>query len=254
MSLPVYIIGDNPVVNPGLTEILFTDPYFNVVVPDIPPLLNSAVSQDFSAKYRIESYRILWALSDAKTRFPNLPVLIVKDTSVSNAASPTIADVTRTAINNNSFELCYLCKWLDKCQLYTEKVIPSGTTTTIAKTQSPQGVQAIVFSPHGRDVILGIVPMKNGQFFTIDQPLGQELNTEIFNGNISARCIIPNLIDFNINLATSNEDFLKTQECSQVVIPQTSQGSYSYLIFILIVIAVFIVAWAAIKLGMKPSS
>lgn len=155
------------------------------------------------------------------------------------------------------YELCYLCKWLDMCQLYTKaeatEELGAKQSPSILRTRSPHGLQAVLFSPYGRDMVLGNVRMSNGAYFTLNKPLDKKLNEEIYAGNINALCTVPNLFDYDITLnAMTNQDYLKLNECVPVVLQPSSQGSSTYgdiIWFVVIVILVLILAWIAVVLG-----
>jgi hypothetical protein len=206
------------------------------------------------SKNDYENYQVMYCLADAKQQYPNEPVIIVKDTSVCNADPLTIANIVRASLNGPPFDLCYLCKWLDQCQLYTDKRQIPDKSTVIAKTQSPHGVQCILFSVSGRDTVLGLKPMKNGNFFKLSPgySLGKQLNEDIFEGGINAIVIVPNLIEFDLRAAVTNDDYLKLSECAAVTSTQAQSDTSSYIWFFVIVIFVAILIWAAINFASRP--
>lgn len=216
----VYIISDHDsgLQNTGVNRLqqIFSDPLFIVSPLEIP---KSLVSHNSLGSQNRETYRLLYSLNEAKKKYPNNNVIIVKDTSVSTLDSKSMAQRISTAIKAGIFDVCYLCRWLDRCQLYTDrKVLDSENgNITIVRTQSPQGIQAILFSVNGRELVLGNKPMKSNKLFDLgpknSKVASTELTNAIFKGDIEATCIVPNLIDFDIVNATSNADYIKAQGC-----------------------------------------
>jgi hypothetical protein len=207
---------------------LFSNGLFivNIVTMSTPNNLVTSPKQGHDDA--VEAYRVSWCLNHARNQYPTNYVIVAKDTSVSNADPDTIADIVSAATNSKDWNLCYLCKWLDRCDLYADKKPIEGMTTLIAKTQSPHGVQAIMFSPDGRDIILGQKPMKNNQAFTpITQPLGIQLNEAITSGWIDATCIVPNLIEYDVTAARSAHDYQKLNECAVQVTPVQQNRGHS---------------------------
>jgi len=214
-QVSVYILS--PDANSYRTEqvkSLFNNNLFIVYIVTISPPNGIKETPTLNLMAALEAYRVSWCLKHAQNNHPENYVIVIKDTSVSNASPDRIADIISAATSSKDWQLCYLCRWLDRCDLYTEKKPITGMTTLIAKTQSPQGVQAIMFSPDGRDIILGTKSMKNGSTFTpITKPLGTQLNDAITNGWIDATCIVPNLIEFDATAAKTADDYKKLSEC-----------------------------------------
>ena len=227
-QVAVYLLATD-VATPRTAKVmsLFTNPLFHVNVMNMSPPSNIGDNESLSKEEAISNYRILWCLKDAKTRHPDSHVIIVKDTSVSDASPDRIADIVSGAMSNNDWHLCYLSKWLDRCDLYSEKKPINGTMTVIAKTHSPHGMQAVMFSPHGRDVIRGEKPMKNGEYFSADKKaIHNAIHEAIMNGNLHATCAVPNLINFDTNAASRPSDYLKSHEC-ELPPTQTTQPARS---------------------------
>lgn len=214
----VYILSTDPEsIRTTMVQSLFDHPMFRTNIVNItPPAVIPTPTYD--AKLELtpfnEAFRVNWCLSNGQQRYPRSNLIVVKDTSVSNTDAGTIAEIVSAAITSGNWDLCYLCRWLDRCDLYTDKKPITGRTTLIAKTQSPQGVQAIMFSPIGRDRVLGTARLSNGDTFTpIRKPLGVQLNEVITSGALTATCIVPNLIEYDITASTRSSDYLKLNEC-----------------------------------------
>ena len=200
-----------------------------------------------------ETNQVICALKNVHKKFPDDFCIVIKDTSVTNSTIDEIAKIILTAIDINKnnrhckksdWQLCYLCKWLDRCDLYKEEAKIKGVTKVV-KTFSPFGIQAIMFSPDGRDIVIGKEKMNNGKFFTpIRLPLGDQLNENIGLGNINATAIVPNLFNFDVLIATNDADLLKLSECRQPdEIESFNPGPIPFLWFVAIVIGVILLAW-----------
>jgi hypothetical protein len=242
-SVVVYIIRDEHHQDRRMRlRSLFSSDIFRVIVPNIP------FTDEDSTKEKREAYQVGWCLSDAKESFPKNPVIVVKDSSLCVADSETVSGVISSCLSVGDFHICYLCKWSDKCHLYSHRKEVSHTKNSIAKTQSPHGVQALLFTPEGRDLVLGIKPMKDGEFFRARGSLSKSLNHHIVRGHINAFCVVPNLVAFDISLATDDEDFLKVNECEPVNYPIVDGGNgvNVYIAIIIIVILFIVLVWAAI--------
>lgn len=229
---------------------LFSDPCFTVI--EVNPKIGnreSNISMNSNEYYELCCVRA--ALLTADKMDPKAPVIVIKNTSISTSSPEIIANIVKTSLCITGFDLCYLCKWMDMCQLYGDV----GHTSTndqisLVKTKSPNGMQSILFSVSGKEILLGRKPMANKNILTIDSCISDVLNKEIFNGNISAICTVPNIINFDIALnATSNNDFIKLNECLPVMLmhKENSDSSANLVGFIIIIGLILLVAWAALR-------
>jgi hypothetical protein len=222
MRAVVYILAQDPESErTAAVERLFDNELFmvnvvNIAVPKEQKIVRFGPA--LTTAQTIEAYRVLWCLTDAKKRYPDCPVAVVKDTSVSNVDANTLANIVKVTLQQADWDLCYLCKWHDRCDLYTNKKAIDGRSTVIAKSQSPHGVQAILFSLKGRDAILRVRPMKNETSFpeVLNRPIGVIFNDAIVSGLLDAIAVVPNLIEFDVNAAKNNADFMKLSECRTV--------------------------------------
>ncbi len=250
MLAVVYIIAEKGGSPRAQLITTYFESEFVVLSPEIPSP-GSIASPTVQPEAEYEWYKVKQCLQASRSSYPDSPCIIMKDSSVSNVDPSTISNIIRNVISQ-TYDVSYLCKWLDKCGLYTDRT-STGNGTFIARTQSPFGVQALIFSPSGRDIVLGLKPMKNGGTFLVTMPLSTQLNSEIFKGNISATCTVPNLFDFNIFEATAQEDYYKSQQCSASssapVAAASSSGTKGYVWFVVIVLFIILIAWALIQVG-----
>jgi hypothetical protein len=245
----VYILSnDSDSIHIKTVKNLFRDKYFTVSVINVVPEFKESKNQLY--ENYVEKFRVETALKTARQTNPDDFVIITKDTSVSVSTPIEIAKIIQKAVlDSGSFHLLYLCKWLDRCDLYVQKKQIENSSAIVTKTQYPNGIQSIMFSPAGRDLVLGIEKMKNKGKFLPTENLAESLTTEILKGNIEATAIVPNLINFNPTLAVKNSDYRKSAECdwNVGVKPGSENGSGAWTLFILALV-LFLIIWAIYKL------
>lgn len=214
-----------------------------------------------------------------------LPCIIVKDTSISNivpsnqnfthnkengkgvgggfenvkvgagqikspdGASFGMKKRVKTALDRaRQADLFFLCKWNDECDIYTS--VSGGDASeggsSLKWSKHPTSTQAIMYTPIARDMV-------RDSLLQARVPLSEYLNTNISQGKYMATVFVPNIIDFDINLATSNRDYAKLNECA-LPPPTTTATTATTIIWLLfVIILVVLVAWALIQLAPKPT-
>ena len=140
-------------------------------------------------------------------------VIVCKDTSISCASSASILDITNQVIKRDlkgedtSFDLYYMAKWFDECNLYTNKCELEGRGIFVADTFNPRGIQCIMFSPRGVNKFLRL-PLA---------PKGHQLSN-ILRNRIVSRC----------NLKPDNGKYIGAYtKCSQAPGYVNKQDDYS---------------------------
>ena len=225
---------------------VFSDPYFIVQVLTIEPPPDVPTSKTLTYEEYVENYTMQKALVFAAQEFPTLPVLIVKDSSVSNITPSGMASRIKTALTKApQADLYYLCKWNDACNKYVDVNGVTGIDhgSTLKWSVKPTSTQSIFYKTSSRDFIAN-------ELITTQLTLSQLLNNLVANGTLLATVFVPNIIDFDINLATSKEDYYKLNECEIITSTKTkSQGPLAFIWFSLIALLVLLVAWALIQLG-----
>lgn len=189
---------------------LFEDDMFDVRV------MNIETPKDLKDKDKDlkELYKMKWCLNNAREENESRPLIITKDSSTSDLSSKQIADVISGMMEVDDYDLIYLCRWMDRCDMYSDMRPIFGTSSILAKTVSPNGTQSILYSPQGRDRVLGKIPMKNGKRFDTDgRSLDKALNDEIRKGNMDARCAVSNIIKYDITTSETDGDFDKLSDC-----------------------------------------
>lgn len=246
MEVIVYLLTSNA-DSPRTHHVksLFDHSLFVVDVVTVDEPHDLVIPPGMNREQSLEHRRMDWCFQDARSRYSDNPIIIVKDTTVSNSSPETIAEIITTALGSSGWDVCYLCKWLDRCDLYTEKMTIPGKTTIIAKTQAPQGTQAILLTPRGRDLLIGAMAGSN-------KSLSLTLQEQILAGKIQATCVVPNLLEYDVTAATSNFDYLKTHECQDLIggggsinsgTTKENSSSWGWLWIIILVILILLLGY-----------
>jgi hypothetical protein len=248
---------------------VFSDPYFITQVKFFEPNPNIAYTENYcmyqALTYAAEGPYIINADGSITKEglWKNLPVIIVKDTSVSNITPSGIAN------NNNSkdkiiggmknriqialekaqsADLYYLARWNDNC---TKNTLVAGTESidkgsSLKWTIQPTATQAIMYTPKSRDIVSNALCTMASNI-----SLSDYLNSAIYDRKFIATAFVPSIISFDTNLATSQTDYNKLNECFPISTdtPTTSNSNLIWLIVLIFVI--ILVASALIQLGPK---
>lgn len=246
MGVVVYVIKDS-ISSDYRAKVaqLFENKDVEVRIPDIK--YGDILSENHLPE-RQEAYQVGWCLTDSKDTYPSNSVLIVKDSSTCFAGKEILNKVLREIRKiKHTFHVCYLGKWGDRCHLYSQRTRIKGTNYDIVKTSFPHGIQALFFSPEGRDVILGAEPMKNGEYFRARGSIAKSLTSNIRRGNLDAYCVTPNVIDYDLSLSLKDEDYLKLNQCEGVLrIDESKSGINRCVAIFVIIILLIIIVVAAI--------
>lgn len=240
---------------------IFSDPYFNVQVYNISKPHKLLTSYNF-IEYDMMKKALLFSAngpyieenkkSHPQYQWKDMPVLIIKDSSVCNMGPSKIdydGGIThriKTALEKTSgADLFYLCKWNDMCDLYSD-AYPSEDEFFLKWSLRPNGTQSILYLPKTRDIIIEEMS-KEKEYITI----GDLLSKKISKGELKAAVFVPNLIDYDINLATSKKDFNKLNECEQnrdvaYSSNTTSESTKTIWLWILVILVV-LVGWICVN-------
>lgn len=237
----------------ALIKFFKSSSFYDLKVVDIPPPSTIDKPIDMTEEQAIEIYRFNKVLTEASDKYPNKYVLVIKDKTVTVTSPDVLESVVRTAVQLAGWQFCYLNRWLDACEQYTNKVNVDGDSMiSLVKTVSPNSTQSILFSPEGRDIVIGRCRMNDGKYFTpIRLPLGEKLNREIINNNVTAICSVPNVFAYNLFDAQSVSDLAKLSECRRPIREPENDGpgTVPFIWFIIIVLIVFLALWALYILG-----
>lgn len=206
---------------------VFSDPYFHVELIDNTgeeenKLMTNALKYSLTHKYH------------------DKPCIIIKDSSVSNIQPGFDGGITdrikKALIKANTAHLFFLCKWNDACEKHVD-VSPNDPfeSPKLKWSVKPTATQAIMYRPHGRDFILNSLINSKDRMETI-------LNNSISDGKLLATVFVPNVIDFDTDLARTKSDYLKLNECSKTS-ENTQTTQYSVLLILIILGIILCVSW-----------
>lgn len=151
------------------------------------------------------------------------PVVVISDRMLpNNANAGLVSEMITRALKVKHMDMVYLGRHLDACQLLSRVEVDLSEANQgaaagkplLLRTLGPQGLEALLFTPHGRDIVLGRRTMANNHKLMVTRSLEETLKEEIYHSNISALCVSPCLFRFDIHAnATRNMDYLKANEC-----------------------------------------
>ena len=249
---------------------VFSDPYFITQVKSFEPSPNPniAYTENYcmyqALTYAAEGPYIINADGSITKQglWNNLPVIIVKDTSVSNITPSGITNSSTDKIiggmknriqialqKAQSADLYYLARWNDNC---TKNTLVAGTESidkgsSLQWTIQPTATQAIMYTPKSRDIVSNALCTMASNI-----SLSDYLNSTIYDRKFIATAFVPSIVSFDTNLATSQTDYNKLNECFPIPTTDTPTANNANLIWLIILILVVIlVASALIQLGPK---
>lgn len=255
---------------------IFSDPYFIVQVCSVDPPDVIPTSKTLTSSQYLESHDMRKVLTyasegpyitnsqgitEAQSWWSTLPVIVIKDSSIVNlspwrgfddltAEEAIIGGMKRRiklALERaTEADLFFLCKWNDACDKYID-VEGKNIGSSLKWSKQPTATQAIMYKPECRDAVR--TALMNNSI-----PMGDMLNAYIAKGELLATVFVPNIIDFDIELATSQDDYAKLNECAPPEANNNTSNNIAALVWlILIVIMVVLVAWALIQLNPTTS-
>ena len=196
--------------------------------------------------------RIMDCLRKSWRSNPEGHTIVLTDRVLTTQKGKRVLDLISTCISVGDFDLAYLFKYGDKCQM--QESVTTACQTSIVSCHSPFGLEAILYSPSGRDIILGKKTMRDGTKLKIKKGLEKTLNGKIYDGAIKSIALSPNLFEYDTaNNCVDVSQYSYRNECAPLQLdPRTnSSSSWSivYLAFALIIIIA--VAWALLQLAKK---
>jgi hypothetical protein len=183
---------------------------------------------------------------------PEAHTLILTDRVLTAHKGKHVLDSISTCISVGDFDLAYLFKHGDKCQMH--EPVSSAGQTSIVSCYSPFGLEAILYSPSGRDIILGKKNMRDGRKFKLKKGLERTLNERIYDGAIKAIGVSPNLFEYDtVNNTTDVSHYSYRNECAPLQLdPRTSErSSWSIIHLVFAFLIILVVAWALLQLAKK---
>ena len=229
-------------------KLLFSDKYFIVEICEVPEqldIINEDKNEDNHNMKKIFNYinngpYLLnqEGIYEGQNWWKDLPVIIIKDSSVSHLTPENsvhgIKHKIKTALDKaKNADLFYLCKWNDSCEKHRD--IEGHPDKTLKWSVKPTATQAIMYTKKTREYI-------SEKLETSDVSLGELLNSDINKSKLLATVFTPNLVDYDINLAISNSDYSKMNECDPAVNTQTTTNNNTLLLVVIMIILIIIVA------------
>jgi hypothetical protein len=224
VKIPVFIVKTSSRANnSAIIARLFSEPLFIVMEQrELPP---TASILD-----------ILKVWDECSTTSKRSYAILIADTSISYLSPETIRDRVLVAITKApEADIHYLCKWKDDCAKYSSV----ADSSTMKWSSSPHGLQAVLVPAKTRDVILRKTRMTDGSFFDVED-IAACLTRAIRENILKATVFVPNIIDFDINYASSNSDYERLNQCREEPKRRSMNWKWAILIvlFILLVIVV----------------
>lgn len=259
MTIKVAISTKNPDSNKvRILCSLFPSNLFRVKAYSVP-------TPSFNIKsWELDSFRFMEVIKMAYKDLKRGDLLLYLKDNTCTQASARIIRKTLTYINYEvkDWDLVYLCKWLDRCDLYTRapkeiKKLPNKTSW-LTRSYSPNGHQAILFSSQGIKRLLGREKLRNkkGEYIPTNT---DSLTRCIENGGLKAYAISPNLFTFDLLQSSGVSDLVKMTECRRPernfknkINTDTKSGIRPIIWFIIIVVIVLALLWAFYNLGVRP--
>lgn len=225
VQYPVFIIAttDDKEQAKNVARMFDDDAFVvNILSAKIPttlPKYGKSNSEEVIASYRFEQ-----ACREADKRYSTQDSLIIFDSSTTNVSPSRILEILQALKESTPADLYYLADWLDKMDL-SDELIHLKTkdrrgreirlNTVARRTQSPNGLQAILLTPKVRQIILGEITMDNDKYFTpLNNSMAEQLRENIEKGNLVAVAIYPNIFSFDIAQAKDVGDLMKTNSFS----------------------------------------
>lgn len=171
---------------------------------------------------------------------PNNFALIIYDTMISSLTSSDVSYYFLTAINNNLsstlvFDALNFNVFLDSCNQYTNLFSIGDGGLSINRTTGARGTGAILFAPSGVNKFLTVPKYPS---------LNETLYYSAYNGLISTYSYVPCIFNFNPRYTSTNSDYVRTAECSNVKNPNQNDGNitaFQFFLFIIIIVLILIV-------------
>lgn len=178
--------------------------------------------------------------------------ILHKSTTITNQSN---LEHVETVITDFEYDIFYLCKWLDKAEMYEVlKVYENGQK--YIKTFCPNGIQSLVFSNSGVDKITSKYNMENNPIGC--RPFSQVLNLLTQNGCLISHSTTPLLFNYDPTLICPSKanlhdspaiyDYLKLCEIQGSIHPEeplnrrfSSDISFFWIFIVLLVVILTLV-------------
>lgn len=228
------------------TDVVQAQAIFNANNPEATVTI-SALQYEFDSSSNTEYEGVKAALVAAD---PNSYVIVCKDSSVSAISASLLIRRLVEVIQNESFDIMWLAKWLDQCQKHVGKRLVGERGMYVTDTYNPHGIQCLMFSPEGREKFLCREPLKPEM--NLSEVLAQAVSVRIFKAITFQPCPI----SYDISRAEKPVDYVKTCECADppgVIKPDRPGSNIGFFIFIAVGVFVAIAIFLLIRFGLYMS-
>jgi hypothetical protein len=224
---------------------VFSDPFFKTESIMVNPPKNITPVKKVTMYDLINNHRYKKSIEYAEEIDLVKPVITILDTSISYETPISMRNKIENLITNVNFDLCYLCKWYDECELSKEvETYVSNDGIKLYYTNNARGTQALLLKERGKDFLL-----QRNEFMSEDiKPFHDLLYTQTKNPDFVTVCFTPNIVKYDIKFSKNSTDYLKLNEC-KLAQKNINNDTVIYIWFILLIILILIVAWAVIKVS-----
>jgi hypothetical protein len=195
----VYVITEVSKERSRAIANLFIDGRFEVMIPNFELLPTDTEG--------LETKKVLNVLLNSKSEAPDKPVMLIKDSSTTTCMPEQIAKFLNQIVVQETFDLFYLCRWLDLCETNKkESTLGDNNMINVSSSNHAQGFQAILFSQTGRDKVIDILSIDDSL------ELSDILYKKLASKQLDALVSNPNIFEFDINL--NPKDGYKMMTCA----------------------------------------
>lgn len=187
--------------------------------------------------------RVIKCLKSCKTE----NVIVLSDKMICNRSSKHIRKTVNKILEVEDLDIAYLFKYNDKCQMH----VSVCDKQSLVRTQSPHGIEGLLFTKRGIDKVLGRKTLKNSKKFKT-KDLDKNLNKAIFSDLMCAVAVTPNIFEYDIyNHTTKNEHYKYRNECAplQDFPEELTDNSRTLMVLIFILIIIIVLVWALLSIN-----
>ncbi len=233
--LVIILIGDTRPCDTNIDNIKekFNDPYFIVTTYSSESEnenTNMLKALEYSSKgpYSINSIGDKVSLN----LWTKLPVIIIKDSSVIMIEKDILKYKIEYLLTNMSdANLFFLCKWNDTC----DKYVDVENNTSMKWSFNATSTQAILYKHNTRNYVMRKLRSTKLLFSDL-------LNVSLSKKKLKGIVFIPNLVEYDINLATSRLDYIKLNQCVSLKESATNDDTITMAWIIIVVLAIVFLA------------
>lgn len=196
--------------------------------------------------------RILNCLQKSYSKNPDSYSLILTDRVLTAHSGKNVLSIIDNCIKHAKFDLAYLYKYNDKCQMHVK--IKDCGHATIVKTQDPKGLDSILYSPSGRDILLA----KKNSRIRANCNKGIEKAVKKLGSAVTCITTTPNVFSYDtLNNVVTCAGYNQGNECAPLqldaIAKRIGDDRRSLIIFfLLVVVALLTYALLSMKYYCDP--